>query len=297
MFRRVGLFLLMNFAVMIIVSILASIFGLGHGQGGYAGLFGFCFLYGMVGAFISLQLTRWQAKKFMGVRLLAENSQNTTERWLVERVHAMAKEAGITTMPEVGIYDSPEANAFATGPSKNRSLIAVSSGLLHRMNRDQVEGVLAHEVAHAANGDMVTMALLQGVVNAVVMFLARVIALAINNAMRSRSNDGGGLGGITYFLVVMLLQSVLMIPGMMVIAAFSRWREFNADKGGAALAGKDKMRGALEALKRAVDIQDPVVAKVQNSVAAMKISSPGGRSWRMMFSTHPPLDERIRRLS
>ena len=180
--RRILLFVMMNILVMTVVTILASLFGLDQGQG-YGRLFMLCMMYGMVGSFISLQLSRWQAKKFMGVRLLDPTRGGHRERWLVQKTHEMAKAAGITTMPEVGIYESPEPNAFATGPSKNRSLVAVSTGLLRRMNDDEIEGVLAHEVAHAANGDMVTMGLLQGVVNAVVMFVARVIAIAIDNAL------------------------------------------------------------------------------------------------------------------
>ncbi len=293
--RRVLLFVMMNVLVMTVVTILASLFGLDQGKG-YGPLFMLCMMYGMAGSFISLQLSRWQAKKFMGVRLLDPSRGGHRERWLVEKTHEMAKAAGITTMPEVGVYESPEPNAFATGPSKNRSLVAVSTGLLRRMNDDEIEGVLAHEVAHAANGDMVTMGLLQGVVNAVVMFVARVIAIAINNALRSNDRDGGGLGPFAYFGIVMLLQTVLMIPGTMLIAAFSRWREYRADHGGAQLAGKEKMRAALVALKRTFDVEDPVMAKVQSGVAAMKISSKKS-GMRALMSTHPPLDERIKRLS
>jgi len=231
----------------------------------------------------------------MRVRLVEATSSQHRERWLVERVHHMAKEVGIKTMPEVGIYESPQPNAFATGPSKNRSLVAVSTGLLRRMNDDEVEGVLGHEVAHIRNGDMVTMALLQGIVNAVVMFLARVIAIAINNAMRSNNSRDGGLGYWGHFLVVMVLQSVLMIPGMMVMSAFSRWREFRADHGGAILAGKDKMRAALQALQRTIDIDDPTVGRVRNGMNMMKISNKN-TSWTSLMATHPPLEERIKRL-
>jgi len=299
MFNRVFLFLLTNFLVMLAVGLLVHVLGLHElvSQYGtnYVGLAIFCGLWGMVGAFISLAMSRWSAKRFMGVQLVEPTATDPTMQWLVSTVHRQAADAGLPAMPEVGVYPSDEVNAFATGPSKSRSLVAVSQGLLRRMSREEAEGVLGHEVAHIANGDMVTMALLTGIVNALVMFLARVIAFAIDNALRTGNSRGGGLGYFGYFIVVMVLQSVLMIFGSMVIMSFSRWREYRADQGGAKLAGREKMIAALEALKRTFDVEDPEIAKVQKGVAAMKISSKGSRFARF-FSSHPPLDSRLEAL-
>jgi len=299
MMKRVFLFLLTNFLVMLTVGALVQIFGLGEmvSQFGtdYMGLAIFCGLWGMVGAFISLAMSRWSAKRFMGVQVVEPTTTDPMLQWLVSTVHRQSSEAGLPVMPEVGIYPSDEVNAFATGPSKSRSLVAVSEGLLRRMSRDEAEGVLGHEVAHIANGDMVTMALLTGIVNALVMFLARVIAFAIDNAMRSGNNRGGGLGFMGRFVVIMVLQSVLMIFGSMVINAFSRYREYRADEGGAKLAGREKMIAALEALKRTFEVEDPQIAEVQKGVAAMKISSRGSRFARLL-SSHPPLDSRLEAL-
>jgi len=299
MMKRVFLFLLTNFLVMLTVGTLIQMFGLGEmvSQFGtdYMGLALFCGLWGMVGAFISLGMSRWSAKRFMGVQLVEPTTTDPMLQWLVSTVHRQSSEAGLPVMPEVGIYPSDEVNAFATGPSRSRSLVAVSEGLLRRMSRDEAEGVLGHEVAHIANGDMVTMALLTGIVNALVMFLARVIAFAIDNAMRSGNNRGGGLGFMGRFVVIMVLQSVLMIFGSMVINAFSRHREYRADEGGAKLAGREKMIAALEALKRTFEVEDPQIAEVQKGVAAMKISSRGSRFARLL-SSHPPLDSRLEAL-
>lgn len=210
---------------------------------------------------------------------------------MVETVHRLARSAGITTMPEVGIYESPEVNAFATGPTKNRALVAVSSGLLNRMSRDQVEGVLGHEVAHVANGDMVTMTLIQGVVNAFVMFLARAIAFAIAQTGRRDDQEGSSFSHGTYYVVQFVLEMVFMILGSILVAFVSRWREFRADHGGARLAGRDKMIAALEALRRNHELID---TQTQASVRSLKISSRG--SFLQLFSTHPSLEERIARL-
>jgi len=190
-------------------------------------------------------------------------------------------------MPEVGIYDSPEVNAFATGPTKNRALVAVSSGLLNRMGRDQVEGGLGHEVAHVANGDMVTMTLIQGVVNAFVMFLARAIAFAVAQGMR-RDDEGRSFSHGTYYIVQFVLEIVFMILGSILVAFVSRWREFRADHGGARLAGREKMIAALEALRRNYELIDP---QAQPAVQSLKISGRGG--FLKLFSTHPPVEERI----
>jgi heat shock protein HtpX len=234
----------------------------------------------MGGAFISLQLSRWIAKRATGVHLVDGRTGDSQLDWLYQTVERLTRQANLP-MPEVGVYESMEVNAFATGPSKSRSLVAVSAGLMRTMRPEEVEGVLAHEVAHIANGDMVTMTLLQGVMNAFVMFLARVIASVI-----TRSDDGRRGGG-SYFLVVIVLQIVLGILGSLVTAWFSRYREFRADAGGAQLAGRQRM---LSALQRLASYRDAVDTSHQ-ALATMKINGVPG--WAALFSTHPPLEDRI----
>ena len=285
--KRIVLFLLTNILVMLTVTILAQVLGLGRGLGGtgYGGLMLFCFVWGMAGSLISLALSRVMAKQMMGVQVIDPSTNDPTERTLVEIVHGLARGARLPAMPEVGIYDSPEVNAFATGPTRSRALVAVSSGLLGRMNRDEVEGVLGHEITHVANGDMVTMTLLQGVVNAFVLFFARVIAFAISQSVREESR------GMINFLVVIVLQIVLSLLGALVVAGFSRWREFRADHGGATLAGTPKMIAALERLRRNTELVDTR----QEALATLKIAGAPSRFMRLMAS-HPPLEERIARL-
>jgi heat shock protein HtpX len=285
--KRIVLFLITNILVMLTVTILVQVLGLGRGLGGggYAGLMIFCLVWGMAGSLISLALSRVMAKRMMGVQVIDPNTSDATERTLVEIVHGLARGARLPAMPEVGIYDSPEVNAFATGPTKSRALVAVSSGLLGRMNRDEVEGVLGHEITHVANGDMVTMTLLQGVVNAFVLFFARVIASAVSQSVREESR------GMVNFLVVIVLQIVLSLLGALVVAAFSRWREFRADHGGATLAGTPKMIAALERLRRNAELVDTR----QEALATLKIAGAPSRFMTLMAS-HPPLEERIARL-
>jgi heat shock protein HtpX len=245
----------------------------------------------MGGAIISLALSRIMAKWMMGVKIISPDTRDSDQRELLQMVHELARSAHLPAMPEVGIYESPEVNAFATGPTKSRSLVAVSSGLLHRMKREELRGVLGHEVAHIANGDMVTMTLIQGVVNAFVMFLARAIAFALTMTGRKDSEESHGTP-FTYYLVQMVLEIVFMILGSILVARFSRYREFRADKGGAKLAGRESMIQALESLKKTFESVDPTA---QPAIAALKISSrPGGIM--KLFSTHPPLEERIERL-
>jgi heat shock protein HtpX len=280
--KRIFLFLLTNLAIVLTLSVVVTLLGLGGvGLNGDIGSLAiFCLIWGMGGAFISLQMSRWIAKRATGVRLIDGRSGDSTLNWLHQTVGRLTRQANLP-MPEVGVYDSPEVNAFATGPSKNRSLVAVSTGLLRSMRPDEVEGVLAHEVAHIANGDMVTMTLLQGVMNAFVMFLARVIASVI-----TRSDDERRGGGM-YFLVVIVLQIVLGILASLVTAWFSRHREFRADAGGAGLAGRERMIGALRRLAANHELVDTR----HQALATMKIS--GVRGWAAMFSTHPPLEDRI----
>lgn len=283
--KRIFLFLATNIAIVFTLSIVVSVLGISDGVtvGGLdlQALAIFCLVWGMAGSFISLQMSRWIAKRATGVRLIDGRSGRQELDWLYNTVERLARQANLP-MPEVGIYESPEVNAFATGPSKSRSLVAVSSGLLRSMRQDEVEGVLAHEVAHIANGDMVTMTLLQGVINAFVMFAARVIAHLITRT----GDDRGGNGGM-YFMIVIVLQIVLGILGSLVTSWFSRQREFRADRGGATLAGRDRMIGALRRLASNRELVDTR----HEALATMKINGAG--RWMVFFSTHPPLEARI----
>jgi heat shock protein HtpX len=285
--KRIFLFILTNLAVVLTLSIVLSILGVGRyvGPGGLdvRALAIFCLVWGMGGAFISLQMSRWIAKRATGMKIVDGHTGNPRADAVYAMIAGLTQKAGLP-MPEVGIYDSPEVNAFATGPSKSRALVAVSTGLLGSMRDEEVEGVLAHEVTHISNGDMVTMTLLQGVINAFVMFLARLIAYVIAN--RGDSRDRGGYNGGS-FLIVMVLQIVLGILGSLITAWYSRQREFRADHGGAMLAGRERMIGALRRLQanhELVDTQHP-------ALATLKIN--GTRGWMVFFSTHPPLEVRI----
>lgn len=295
--KRIGLFLAVNFLVIITISIVLNILGVrpyltAYGLD-YESLLIFCLVWGMGGALISLALSRIMAKMMMGVKVIPPDTRDPQLRELVETVHELARAARLPAMPEVGIYNSPEVNAFATGPTKSRALVAVSTGLLNRMNRSEVKGVLGHEVAHIANGDMVTMTLIQGVVNAFVMFLARIIAYALT-MNRDRDSEEGGGNFMAYYLVHIALEMVFMILGSMIVAWFSRYREFRADAGGARLAGRENMIQALQSLQRTFETVE-VADSGQPAIQALKISNrPNG--FMRLFSTHPPLDERIERL-
>lgn len=287
--KRVLLFIITNLAIIltlnIALNIIAALLGVSLDPSSYSGLMLFAAVWGMGGAFISLMISKWMAKQAMGVRVISPNTMNPTEQEILQMVYSIARRAGLRTMPEVGIYDSPEINAFATGPSKDNSLVALSTGLLHRMNRDEVEGVIGHEVAHIANGDMVTMTLIQGVVNAFVIFFSRILARII--ASNSNENNRHWV----YFSLTMLFDLVFGLLGSLVVAYFSRMREYRADKGGAMYAGRDKMIAGLKKLKAVFHQLEPD----DSSLATLKISSkPAGIL--ALFSTHPPLDERIRRL-
>jgi heat shock protein HtpX len=281
--KRIALFVLTNLMVILTISILLRLLGIGHyltAQGiDYYQLAAFCLVWGMVGSLISLSISRISAKMMMGIQLIDRSSPDAA--WLYSMVEELSRKAGLPVVPEVGIYQSSEVNAFATGPSKRRSLVAFSTGLLNTMNRNEVEGVAAHEIAHIANGDMVTMTLLQGVINAFVMFFARVIAWAIAQNSRDENRQTSS------YMVTFLLEMVLGILGMLVVAAFSRYREFRADLGGARYAGKHDMIAALERLAGHTKMYDQ-----QAALAAFKISGGPG-AW---FSTHPPLEKRIEAL-
>jgi heat shock protein HtpX len=289
MFKRIFLFMLTNILVMVSVSIILSVLGVGNyltASGlNYGALMVFCLIWGFVGSGISLLMSKFMAKSMMGVQIVDDRGQYSD---LVRKVHLLAKQAGITKMPEVGIYNSPEVNAFATGPTKNNALVAVSTGLLQQMNTDEVEGVLAHEVAHVANGDMVTMALVQGVVNAFVMFFARIAAFALQNFLNGeRDDDRPTNTGWAYHISVMVFEIAFSFLGMFVVAYVSRAREFRADKGGAQYAGKQKMIGALKRLQQKIDFVDDS----QDAIKTMKISSKKGLM--NFLSTHPSLEDRI----
>lgn len=284
--KRIGLFLLTNVLVIAVAMLVLSLLGVGNlrdGQGGMnlGSLAIFALVWGFAGSFISLAMSKWIAKKSVGARVI-ENPSNPTERWLVETVQRQAQKAGIG-MPEVAIYEGAEPNAFATGMSKNNALVAVSTGLLHNMTQDEVEAVLGHEVAHIANGDMVTMALLQGVLNAFVIFFAKIIANIASNIFNNNREEGGF--DWVFLAVDIVMNIVLGILASMVTAWFSRQREFRADEGGAYLSSPQKMAAALRRLQTMHPGQLP------DQMAAFGISSNGTLS--MLFATHPPLEQRI----
>ena len=286
MAKRVVLFLATNLLVVITLSIVLSLLGVGRyidpdGGLNLGSLAIFCLVWGMGGAFISLLMSRWMAKRATGVRLVNGQTGQREADWLYQTVARLTQQANLP-MPEVGVYESPEVNAFATGPSKSRSLVAVSSGLLRSMRPEEVEGVLAHEVAHIANGDMVTMTLLQGVMNAFVMFFARLVAFWIRQSSDSRNS------AMLSWVVMIVLEIGLGILGSMVTAWFSRQREFRADAGGAALAGRASMLAALRRLASSQALVDPS----HQALATMKISG-APRNYMALFSTHPPLAQRI----
>jgi heat shock protein HtpX len=295
--KRIILFLAVNFLVIITLSLILSAFGvqpfLQHHGLNIQSLMIFCMVWGMGGALISLSLSRLMAKWIMGVRLVDEQTRDPQLRQLVAIVHKMTQQAQLSDIPQIGVFDSPEPNAFATGPTKRKSLIAVSSGLLQKMSPKEIEGVVAHEMAHIANGDMVTMTLLQGVVNAFVMFLARILAYALSNMGKNR-NESSSSSYMSYNLFVILFEIVFMILGSLIVCAFSRWREFRADRGGAILAGRENMIAALESLQRMQAIRDPNTQST--ALAALQISTRSKTGFLHWFATHPPLEARIERL-
>src|SRR6266446_3048668 len=276
--KRIFLFLMVNILVMITVTLVLALLRVGNyfPAGGLAGLAVFCLVWGFAGALISLALSRIMAKWFMGVHVIPVDTTDPALKNLVETVHELARQAGLPKLPEVGIYESDEVNAFATGPSKSRALVAVSTGLLGRMGPEQLSGVLGHEITHISNGDMVTMTLLQGVINAIVLFLAQVLAFVVSQAMRARDERDRG-GGWMQFLLFQVFQVVFSIFGLIVVNWFSRQREFRADAGGARLAGRQTMIEALRALGR---LNDPEIAVAEaqhaQSFQSLKIAGQHG---------------------
>ena len=293
--KRVFLFMAVNILVVLTISLVVNLLGIRPYLGqGYGPLLIFCFVWGMGGAFVSLALSRFMAKMFMGVRVIDPHTSDSDERVLVQIVFRLSDTAGLPEKPEVGIYESPEVNAFATGPTKSRALVAVSRGLLQNLRRPEIEGVLGHEIAHVANGDMVTMTLLQGVINAFVMFFARILAFALSQGGNRDGNNRGGNFFMQY-LLTMVFEFVFSLLGFLVVAAFSRWREFRADAGGAHFAGREKMIGALQALKELHENPQARLLEEKNTgFQALKISSPSGMAH--LLATHPPIEERIARL-
>lgn len=281
--KRIALFLLTNIAVLVVLSVVASLLGVDRylTQEGLnlEALLIFSAIFGMGGSFISLAMSKWMAKRATGAQVITQ-PKNSAEMWLLQTVQRQARAAGIG-MPEVAIYDAPEPNAFATGMNKNNALVAVSTGLLRSMSQDEVEAVLGHEVAHIANGDMVTLALIQGVLNTFVLFLSRVIGYVIDRAV-FKNDRGVGPG---YHITVIVLQILFGILASMVVAWFSRQREFRADAGGAHLAGKRKMIAALERLKSAHG-----QSTLPENMTAFGIS---GGKFAQLFASHPPLEVRI----
>ncbi|HPB90243.1 MAG TPA: protease HtpX [Rugosibacter sp.] len=283
--KRIVLFLATNFAIVLVLSFTMRLLGVEPyltEQGlNLQSLLIFAAVMGFGGSFISLAISKWMAKKSMGVRVI-ERPANPTESWLVDTIGKYALNAGIK-MPEVGIFDSPQVNAFATGMSKNNSLVAVSSGLLQQMTREEAEAVLGHEIAHIANGDMVTLALIQGVVNTFVMFLSRVIGHTVDRVVFKSERSGGP----AFFVTMIIAELVLGVLASIIVMWFSRQREFRADHGGASLAGRKNMIAALERL----DSLHP--APLPEKMAAFGIAGGGASGIKRLFMTHPPLAERI----
>lgn len=283
--------MLVNIGVLISLSVLASVLGINRyfNQYGldYQSLAVYCLFWGMGASLISLFISKFIAKMIYGIRIIRPESYGSPDARIYQMVENAAQAAGLPRTPEVGIYESPEMNAFATGPSRSSALVAVSTGLLDSMNDAQVEGVIGHEITHIANGDMVTMTLLQGVMNAIVMFVSHLLALAVSQVGRSDDRDRGS-NRMLYYPVLMLSEFVLGLLGLIVVSWFSRQREFRADAGSAKIVGPQKMISALQALGAGVGVQDPRGAQFQS----FKISAKSRGLFRL-FLSHPPLEERI----
>ncbi|MCC6301564.1 MAG: protease HtpX [Gammaproteobacteria bacterium] len=285
--KRILLFLATNLAIIAVLSISLRLLGVERilDQEGVDlnlnSLLIFAAVFGMGGSFLSLAMSKWTAKRFTGARVI-ERPANEAEQWLVATVQRQAQQAGIG-MPEVAVYDSPDVNAFATGASRNKALVAVSTGLLRSMSRDEAEAVLGHEVSHVANGDMITLALIQGVVNTFVIFLSRVVGHLVDRVVFKTERGHGP----AFWVTAIVAELVLGVLASIIVMWFSRQREFRADQGGAALAGRQKMIAALERLKQRMPQPLP------DQLAAFGISGGVGQGLKRLFMSHPPLDERI----
>ena len=290
--KRIGLYLLTNILVLTTIVIVTSVLGVNRyltAQGiDYFSLLIFAAIIGFTGSIISLLMSKNMAKSMMRVKVInPQGSLSGVEQQLLNMVYRYAQQVGIDKMPEVGIYPADEVNAFATGPSRNNSLVAVSSGLLARMDQPAVEGVIAHEITHIANGDMVTMTLMQGVINTFVVFLSRIVAYVLSALVREE------LAGVVHFACIIIFQILFSILGSIAVMAFSRHREFAADQGGAQLAGRQKMIHALESLQSTVSLVDN---RGQEALQTFKISGEKKRGLAQLMATHPTLDDRIARL-
>ena len=288
--KRIFLFLATNLAVVLLLSVVANLLGVNRflvGNGlNLPALLIFAAIFGMGGSLISLLMSKWIAKRSVGAQVI-EQPRTQTEQWLVETVRRQAQAAGIG-MPEVALYDSPEPNAFATGANRNSALVAVSTGLLEQMSAEEVEAVLGHEVSHVANGDMVTLSLLQGVLNTFVIVLARVVGYLVDQALSRGESRGPGIG---YFLTSFVMELLFGFLASLIVMWFSRYREFHADAGGARLAGRGKMIAALERLRQ---LHEP--SQLPSQMAAFGINGGLGDGLRKLLMTHPPLEERIEAL-
>ncbi|NGX30938.1 MAG: Protease HtpX [Chlamydiae bacterium] len=285
--KRLLLFFVVNFLVLTTITFIIQMLGLDQSLGfSTQALFIFCLLYGSLGSFISLLLSKRIVRWIMRIKMIPSNTHVESEKQLYAMVENLSKKAGLKSVPEIGIFQSPEMNAFATGPSKNNSLVAISSGLLENMDTKKIEAILGHEMGHIVNGDMVTMALIQGIINAFVMFFARIFA----HVVLSGRNNRGRVNPWGYYLLVQLFQFVFALLGFMIVAGFSRRREYRADKKGAEFTSKEQMIGALEHLKTSVEDRQLNHA----SVNAFKIHTRV--KWLEFLSTHPPLDKRIQAL-
>lgn len=290
MFKRIALFLATNLAIIIVISIILSIFNVGpyltqYGLN-YTSLLIYALIIGFTGSFISLFISKWMAKQAFNIQII-ETPTDEAESWLLNKVRELARQRNIG-MPEVGIYQSPEPNAFATGWNKNNALVAVSTGLLNSMNKDEVEGVLGHEISHVANGDMVTLTLIQGVVNTFVIFFARVAAFLVAQFIR-RDDSEEVQGGFVYYGVALIFELFFGVLATIIVMWFSRHREFRADAGAAKYVGKDKMILALQRLQQLTKVTPD--DERAPAFDAMKISSQS--RWISLFSSHPPLEKRI----
>ncbi len=288
--QRIVLFLLTNIAIMLVLSIVVNVLGvnrfISHGQMNLQSLLIYCAIFGFAGSFISLFISKWMAKRTMNVELV-ETPRNADEQWLVNTVTELAQKAGIKT-PEIGIFPAQESNAFATGWNRDAALVAVSIGLLQRFERDEVRAVLAHEIGHVANGDMITLSLIQGVVNTFVMFFARIIGFIVDKALQGNNERSGP--GFGYYIATFVAEMVLGVLASMLVAAFSRYREFRADEAGANLGDRNAMIRALQRLQ--VESGQGGESAMPASMQAFAISGGVGR----FFASHPPLEVRIQAL-
>ncbi len=292
--KRLFLFILINIAVVLTITCLLSIFKVGPYLNAYGldmnKLAIFCLIWGFVGSFISLGLSRVMAKWLMNIQVIDEINCDVNSKFILDLVKKISIEAGLDHTPEVGIYDSNEVNAFATGPTKKRSIVALSTGLLKRMSHEEIEGILGHEISHITNGDMITMTLLQGVVNAFVMFLARVLAFFLSSFGKEKDKSSH----TSHYFLVYIFEIIFMILGSIILAFYSRKREYRADENSARLLGKEKMIKALVSLKSMYEIKD--IKKQHPAFQTLKISNNTKGSLLNLFSTHPLLDDRIERL-